>query len=616
MRRLLPVLVVLVACHHTRKTLVPDVPQNGNPDARARLLQAQDKFLHGGDGDEFAKIVEAYPDDPIVPLAEVDAGVAAVRGRHFADADQWLTKALAANSPDPKLVTRAQLFLGIAKNYEGDTAGALKLLAHADAAINGDDERTEYLAAVAYAMSAEKPADSLPWFDELYERVTPAERALILERVTGVVARLDPDTLARTYDELPDRKGPGVAIAGARLVLIKEQAGDTARAQQLRKDIAPVRAALGLPTAIVAAEVGPVTGGGGQPGLLGAVVPLGGAENRVAERAVAGLALAAGAADGKGIAAVETRAATTTTDSAEAVDQLAQQNVVAIVGPIEGAAVDAAGARAESLGVPLISLSTTPEQRASGPFVFHVRHSAEARARVLAQRAIAAGVTRFLVLAPDNGYGRAIGAAFSDAVGKGGGTIVKTVTYPAATVSFAKIAKGLGSDWQGVFVPDLASTLQLIAPALAAAGMIPKPPGTRGSKKKLGGRPIVLLSTAEDLESHYLAEAGRYSEGAMLAPGFYPDDADPNAKPFIDRFLAAYNRPPSATEAYAYDAAQLAAAAGTGGRSALAAALAHSTLAGVTGQIRFDADHRRADPGIVYTVVEETGGTYAIRVLP
>ena len=34
----------------------------------------------------------------------------------------------------------------------------------------------------------------------------------------------------------------------------------------------------------------------------------------------------------------------------------------------------------------------------------------------------------------------------------------------------------------------------------------------------------------------------------------------------------------------------------------------------MTGTIPFDADHRRADPGVLYTVVEETGGVFAIRV--
>jgi ABC-type branched-subunit amino acid transport system substrate-binding protein len=72
---------------------------------------------------------------------------------------------------------------------------------------------------------------------------------------------------------------------------------------------------------------------------------------------------------------------------------------------------------------------------------------------------------------------------------------------------------------------------------------------------------------------------------------------------------------PGPTEAYAFDAAQLAAAAGGGGRQGLAATLATATLSGVTGAIKFDASHRRADPGVVYTVVEETAGVFAIRTV-
>ena len=93
----------------------------------------------------------------------------------------------------------------------------------------------------------------------------------------------------------------------------------------------------------------------------------------------------------------------------------------------------------------------------------------------------------------------------------------------------------------------------------------------------IGGRPILLLSTAEDLNDEYLTNAGRHSEGALFAPGFYPDDQDPIQKPFVDRFIAAFGQAPGAVEAYAYDAAQLAAAAGGGGRAGLAATLSRAS---------------------------------------
>jgi branched-chain amino acid transport system substrate-binding protein len=296
--------------------------------------------------------------------------------------------------------------------------------------------------------------------------------------------------------------------------------------------------------------------------------------------------------------------------SANAVDELAKTHVVAIVGPIDEDAVDAAGGRAEGLGIPLLSLSSRPEARTMGAYVFHVRHSAEMRARILARRALAKGVTSFYVMAADTGYGKAVAAAFENEVQKGSGTVAGTVTYAKDTKSFDGKAKQLSGSFQAVFVADNAEDLELIVPALATAGYFPKPLGT---KKVVGGRPILLLSTAEGLTAQYVANAGRYSEGAMLAPGYYPDQQDPTSKAFVDKYAAAFGRAPGAIEAYAYDAAQLAAAAAAGGRNAAATTLSNAQLDGVTGTIKFDSNHLRADPGVIYTVVDDNG-SYAIRI--
>jgi ABC-type branched-subunit amino acid transport system substrate-binding protein len=610
------VLVLLAACpRQTRKTLVPDVPQHGNASARSRFQEAKSRFLRdGGQAIEFQKIVEDFPEDPIVPWAELYAGIASVKARKFSEADQQLTKVIEKNA-DPGLTARAELFLGITKNYEGDAANARRLLAKAERALENDDERTEYLAAVAYSTAAsEKPLAALPVFDQLYQRVTPTEKALIVMRCQELVAALDRNTLERLFDAIDDRRGPAIGAVGSRLVILYDKAGDAPRAAKMRENMVPVRAAIGLPKVITEAEVGSAaTAGGAEAGLLGAVVPLGSkTENRVAEQAVAGLGLAAGAPDGKGVVAIETRAAVDKTPAAEAVDALAGKNVVAIIGPIGKDSVDGAVARAENLGVPLISLSTSAEQRPTGRFIFHIRHSPETRARALAQRALAKGVKTFAIMAPDTAYGKGISAAFADAVKQGGGTVVTTVTYPATQKAFTKEATDLKSGWDAVFIADEATRLGLIVPTLAAAGNIAK--AQPWPKKMKNGRPIMLLSTAEGLDANYLAAAGRHSEGAMFAPGFFPDSGDATEKPFIDRFVAAYGRQPEATEAYAFDAAQVAAAAGGAGRAGLAATLASGQLQGVTGVIKFDNNHRRSDPGVIYTVVEETGGVFAVRV--
>jgi branched-chain amino acid transport system substrate-binding protein len=622
--------LVAMGCHGKREVLGPGVPASSDPAAKARFNEAKAKFLEDSkvSADEFKRLIEDFPHDPIVPLAEVYAGYAQIKAHKFGDADAQLTKAMA--SVDVPTRAKAQLFLAIAKNYEGDTAAAWKLFTTIDGRalppceggiecpvvtrpfnlLETEDEQGEYLAAFAYSAPASYSLRYvLQAFDLLWRSgATPVEKSAMVARIEELCGAAPTDELHDNYIRM-GRDGPSWALVGSQLAVRADQAGNPALATKLRGEVAEVRLKLGLSRTIPASAVGNAPGGG-NPGLVGAVVPLG-TQNRIADAAVAGLGLAAGAPNGSGVAAIEVRPAGDKAEGEHAVDDLAGKNVIAIIGPIEGSVVDAAGGRAEGLGVPMISLATAADQRMKGRFVFHIRHSAEARARTLAQRALAKGVHTFAVFAPENGYGKAVTAAFVDQIQKGGGTITKTVTYAKDTKSFATKAKELGTDWQAVFVPDTAEKLALAAPAIAAAGNVPK--AMPFPKKVLGGRPILLLSTAEDLSNDFLTSAGRHAEGALFAPGFYPDDADPIVKPFIDKFVMAYGHVPGAGEAYAYDAAQLVVAGAANDRAGLATAIARGQLAGVTGTVSFDADHHRSDGGTVYTVVEETGGIFAIR---
>jgi ABC-type branched-subunit amino acid transport system substrate-binding protein len=298
-----------------------------------------------------------------------------------------------------------------------------------------------------------------------------------------------------------------------------------------------------------------------------------------------------------------------------AVARLVDDGVLAILGPTDGASVDAAAAEAASRGIPLLSFAARADERpAAGTYVFHVMHSAEARARALAARAVTAGVTRFAILRPNSGYGAAVGKAFADAVVAAGGSIVDEQEYAAGTKSFAGLVKKLGGSWQGVFVPDQADKVALVAPALAAAGLIARPAGT---KNVAGGRPIVLLSTAEGVGEGYLREAGRYSAGALFAPGYFPGAVDELGGDLERRFFEDTGKTPTAIEAYAYDALRLCAALVADGartRGDLARRLAAAQVVGVTGRISFDPEHRRADPGVLYTI-DVDGSAVTVRAL-
>lgn len=591
----------------TRRTLVPDLPKSGDPLAKDRFVEARAAFLRDGSGvDEFSSIARDFPDDPIAPFAQLYAGMSSVKARDYEAAQAPLREVLDGDG-DERLQVRASLYLGLALAYGGDHAAAIALLRAGERAIDGDGERGEYLAAMSESLAASPdPLAALPSYDQWFRLATPIERSYITGRIEALVATSDDAAITAWWDRLDDDKGPAKASLILRIAAQREAAGRLDDARQLRQQAAGLRARVGL----AAAAVAPADARA--PGMVGAILPLGGKQHRVGEASALGLSLAAGAADGSGAIIVEVRSAQNGEEAGAAFDDLVAAGAVAVIGPIEGASVDAAATRAEAAGVVLLSLAARPEERSSGRFVYHLMHSAEARARALARRAFAKGVRRFATLSPDSGYGRAVATAFVTELSRLGATLVVAPSYPADTKSFTAVVKKLEGKWQAVFIPEQADRLELIAPALAAAGLVPRP---LGEKKATGGRPILLLSTAEGLKDDFVRDAGRNAVGAMLAPGFYADAADPVAQSFVERFGAAQGHPPGAIDAYAYDAAMLIAATGARSGEQVAQALPSLQLAGVTGELAFDSNHRRSDDGVIYTVVPaDEGPGFRIRL--
>ncbi|MEM9489206.1 MAG: penicillin-binding protein activator, partial [Myxococcota bacterium] len=297
----------------------------------------------------------------------------------------------------------------------------------------------------------------------------------------------------------------------------------------------------------------------------------------------------------------------------------AGDDVIAVVGPIDGKSVDAAAAAADEMSVPLLSLNPRSGQRGevSSRFVFHIVHSAEDRAVALARHAYGLGVTSFAVLRPGNGYGRAVSGAFADELARLGGDLVIEVTYDPKSTSYTEVIDKLKKKqgWTALFIPDQASRLELIAPALAASDLISRP--LDDDRRMRRGRKIAVLSTAEFIAPRYLRSAARYSYGAILAPGFFPDRADAQIGDFTGRYEQSFGTTPTALDAYSYDAALVvrsAAADGASSRTALAEVVAAGSVTGLTGTITFDERRRRRDSGLLYQVIRD-GADYAIRAL-
>lgn len=602
---------------HTRHTLVPKVPTHGDPQARSRYQEAQQKFERDGAEtaaatSEFEAIAHDYPNDPVAPFAELYAGIAALRTGDAARAQTSLAALEGRSGIDAGLITRAKLFLGIALTTQGKYTDAVARLRAGERAIENDDEKTEWRAAMAESLSnTGAGAESLAYYDGWYQKARASERAYIKGRLRAVVDALPAADARRAWDGLRDRSAPSAAFLGLRVAADLAASGDAAAAVQVRQASNQARRRLGL-------EFG--RGGAiSDPRRLGAILPLSGKRAQLGQRVSQGLVLAAGAVGpGQGIG-VDVTVRDSHSDggaAADAVDALVHDGVVAIVGPIAGASVAAVGERAASDGIPVVSLDPRPQASQPG-ILFHIAQSAEDRARALARWAHAHGVRDFAIMAPKSGYGRAVGGAFADEVKKLGGQIVVSAEYEANETSFGKTVHQLRKPWQAIFIPDRAARLALIAPALAADNLVATP--IDGAKPK-HGRKILLLSTAEALDDDYIRSAARYSAGAIFAPGFYPDRLDPAIDDFVDRFGEAAGRPPSSWEAYAYDAAKVvreAASSGARSRAEVAAAIAGSHTRGLTGTVRFGADGRRADDGLLFTVTQRAGAgdVWVIRAL-
>lgn len=117
--------------------------------------------------------------------------------------------------------------------------------------------------------------------------------------------------------------------------------------------------------------------------------------------------------------------------AARMVEELARvERVIAIVGPIARSESAAAAARAEAIGVPLISFSLTLKIPPSTRFVFRHSKSQEEEVRNIVRYAMDyAGARRFAVLYPKGGYGERIGQLFWHEVERRGGRIVGIEAY-------------------------------------------------------------------------------------------------------------------------------------------------------------------------------------------
>jgi ABC-type branched-subunit amino acid transport system substrate-binding protein len=120
------------------------------------------------------------------------------------------------------------------------------------------------------------------------------------------------------------------------------------------------------------------------------------------------------------------------TGAMEAVRTLSDdRDVVAIIGPVYSAEVNASASVADEKAVPLVSPTANANGLASlGPYIFQANPDFDLRGRASARYAMQhLGLRTFAVLAPSDSYGKLMAESFLDEVARLGGTIIGTEWY-------------------------------------------------------------------------------------------------------------------------------------------------------------------------------------------
>ncbi len=502
---------------------------------------------------------------------------------------------------------------GLVEARENQARSALALLTpFADAGPPpGFPEREEAELALLAALGETRAASGDPagglaeW--ERYARhgaAREAERAYAGQRAEAIGARLDEETAAGVYRSTGSdfiRAAVGVRAAAA----LRAQ-GDAGGARRIEEDTGRLRRSLGWGDEAVG--VGP-----GDPRRLGLLAPFSGPSGLLGDFVLRGAMLAIGDAAQSPeplpfqIVARDAAAERDGVSERAAFELVREEAAIALVGVGDRRTVSSAARD----GVPVLLLDeAAPGSSSTG---FQVLHTPEVRAAELARRALALGVRRFAILGPESGTGQRLAEAFNRTVAAGGGRVTGRATYPAGSNAFtAAVGQLRRASFEAVFVADDANRLELVAPALAAGDIWPQPwsgPTTGPRPARPPGAParkeVLLLSTAVGLSAQLIRNAGRYVQGALLAPGFFSDAEDPRSGRFVAHYRALYGQDPGAADAYGYDAFRMLTAAidrGARSRAELLQALAAGGFEGVTGTFRFGPDHTRVDAPPIYMV--------------
>jgi len=267
--------------------------------------------------------------------------------------------------------------------------------------------------------------------------------------------------------------------------------------------------------------------------------------------------------------------------AAQAVRELADQKVAAIIGPI--VAAETAAKEAQALKIPIITLTQKEGIPDEGDYVFRNFLTPEMQIQAIISFAMEnLKLNKFAILYPNEKYGIKFMNLFWDNVVSKGGEVVGVESYDTEEVDFSpSIRKLAGSyytvpqelkpqaepmqqpdglygespvlsretsgtwkesavvDFDAIFIPDGPEKVVFILPQLTSHHVTD----------------VYLLGTNLWHSDKLLHEAPQYAQGAIFPDIFFAESNNPVVVDFVNRFEGTYGEKPELMEALAFDTA-------------------------------------------------------------
>jgi branched-chain amino acid transport system substrate-binding protein len=250
-----------------------------------------------------------------------------------------------------------------------------------------------------------------------------------------------------------------------------------------------------------------------------------------------------------------------------ALAELAAANCVAAVGPLLTKEAEAIAPTLNGVKIPVITPTASGEGIGRlSPWLFRNALTNEAQAAAAAGFALGRKLSRFVIIYPDDAYGRDLMRTFAKELEQKA-EVLASIAYPPDVKDFGPyIRKVLETDlrsrqipipeddierkkmfeeyipgFDALYLPGYAERVGLLIPQLAYYNI----------------NGLAMIGSNNWHSQTLIERAGRHVENAVFTDGFFPESDDPAIKAFVEAYRSAYQEEPDLLSAQAYDAAAM-----------------------------------------------------------